>query len=180
MLFIKILIVLLIICLILILYFKHKSTNHFTINYKREHCIPSKDCDEGEHCCFFKGMIDYTEFESPEVTPQEEDISLLETELETELVTELVAETTAATTAAAEAKTAATTAVAGPIICSPSNRCPEVLPICCMGASKDQPQICRKEIKDCLGYGHNSQSAYLEHPESAESKEAARKAAATK
>ena len=87
MLFIKILIVLLIFCLILILYFKHKSTNHFTVKYKREQCILSKDCDEGEHCCFFEGSRIFDITELAEVRPQKEDISLLETELVTETTT---------------------------------------------------------------------------------------------
>ena len=71
MLAIKILIVLLIICLILILYFKHESANHFT-NNNREYCDmrTTDNCEEGEHCCLFgnSGRLNLIEIPPPSTT----------------------------------------------------------------------------------------------------------------
>ena len=54
------LIVFLIICLILIVYFKHKSVNHFTTTSSqltRDQCVANDSCEEGEHCCLFDGEV---------------------------------------------------------------------------------------------------------------------------
>ena len=113
MLFIKILIVLLIICLILILYFKHKSTNHFTVKYKKEQCIATDYCNEGEHCCFFKGSpkLDLTELAEAPATAEEAVSDKAEEEAVSDTAVEEEEE---------EAIPPSTSAVAGPLEAPPN------------------------------------------------------------